>query len=120
MNTDLEKISEIFKALGDPTRLRLIRLLASQMIEKISVVELARKLEISQPSASQHIKVLKNLNLLLAKKERPYIYYYINLTEFHRQKEILTRLFNLALTQCVEGGNCETCQFRNGCNEKGK
>jgi len=61
---EITKMANIFKAFADPTRLRLIRLLASNMEEKLCVVDLAKKLGISQPAASQHIKVLKNINIL--------------------------------------------------------
>jgi len=53
-----------FKALGEPTRLRIIRLLAQK---ELCVCELEEILNISQPRVSQHLKVLKQARLV---KER--------------------------------------------------
>ena len=44
MNDIVKKMSEVFKALGDPTRLRIIRMLASNMENNLCVVDLAKKL----------------------------------------------------------------------------
>ena len=54
------KMSEVFRALSDPTRLRIIRMLASNMESDLCVVDLAKKVGISQPALSQHIRILKN------------------------------------------------------------
>ena len=110
-------MANIFKAFADPTRLRLIRLLASNMEEKLCVVDLAKKLGISQPAASQHIKVLKNNNILYAQNERPRIYYYINLVEFKKQKAMLDQLYELAFKKCAQSGQCEKCPFRDECDD---
>ncbi|MHA1355301.1 MAG: ArsR/SmtB family transcription factor [Candidatus Heimdallarchaeota archaeon] len=85
----LNKAAEVFKVLSDPTRLRMIRLLASNMEDKLCVIDLAKKLKISQPAASQHLKVLKNVDLVYTKTERPRIYYYLNLIELRNQKKNL-------------------------------
>ena len=50
-----------FKALGQPTRLHIIRLLAEQ---DLCVCELTEVLQTSQPRISQHLKVLKNAGLV--------------------------------------------------------
>ena len=110
-------MAKIFKAFADPTRLRLIGLLASNMEEKLCVVDLAKKLDISQPAASQHIKVLKNINILYAKNERPRIYYYINIIEFKKQKAMLDQLYEQAFIKCAQSGQCEKCPFRDECDD---
>lgn len=64
--TDLEQIlelSEVLKALSDPTRLKLIVLLQEHG-RALCVKGLARKLEISQPAVSQHIRILKQARLI--------------------------------------------------------
>lgn len=45
-----------FKTLGEPTRLRMVRLLAQV---ELRVCELEEMLKISQPRISQHLRVLK-------------------------------------------------------------
>jgi len=112
----LNKAAEIFKVLADPTRLRMIRLLASNMEDRLCVIDLAEKLKISQPAVSQHLKVLKNSNLVYTKMERPRIYYYLNLIELRKQKENLDNLFDLAFTKCNQDGQCQDCPFLDDCN----
>ena len=55
-----------FKALGEPTRLRIIRLLAQ---EELCVCELEEILKMSQPRISQHLRVLKQARLVTERKE---------------------------------------------------
>ena len=113
----ISKMAEIFKAFSDPTRLRLIRLLASNMEERLTVQELAQKLNISQPAASQHLKVLKNIDVLVVKNERPRKFYYLNLAELKRQKIMLDQLYQLAFTRCDRDGQCGDCPFRDDCDD---
>jgi len=113
---ELIKLAEIFKVLADPTRLRLIRLLASNMEDKLCVIDLAKKLKITQPAASQHLKVLKSANLLYTHLERPRKYYYLNLVELRNQKENLDNLFKLAFVKCSQDGQCQECPFLDSCD----
>ncbi|MGC9779526.1 MAG: winged helix-turn-helix transcriptional regulator [Candidatus Heimdallarchaeota archaeon] len=113
---NLIKAANVFKILADPTRLRMIRLLASNMEDKLCVIDLAKKLGITQPAASQHLKILKSANLLYTKTERPRIYYYLNLIELRKQKENLDDLFALAFTKCSKGGQCQDCPFLDLCD----
>ncbi len=117
MKKEILEVSEIFKALSDPTRLRLIRLLASNMEEKLCVVDLAVKLGVSQPATSQHLKVLKTVKILYSEKERPKIYYFLNLVEFRRQKKLVDKMYDFAFTRCSQGGLCEDCPFRDDCED---
>lgn len=55
-----------FKALGEPTRLKIIRLLATQ---EMCVCELEEIMQISQPRISQHLKILKQAGLVTERRE---------------------------------------------------
>ncbi|HHV16036.1 MAG TPA: winged helix-turn-helix transcriptional regulator [Gelria sp.] len=55
-----------FKALGEPTRLKILRLLAEQ---ELCVCELEEILDMSQPRVSQHLKVLKQAGLVKERRE---------------------------------------------------
>ena len=56
----------IFKALGEPTRLKILRLLAEQ---ELCVCDLEEILQMSQPRISQHLKVLKQAGLVKERRE---------------------------------------------------
>lgn len=55
-----------FKALGEPTRLKILRMLAEQ---DLCVCDLEEVLQISQPRISQHLKVLKQAGLVQVRRE---------------------------------------------------
>jgi len=56
----------IFKAMGEPTRLRIIKLLAER---ELCVCELEEIMQISQPRISQHLKVLRQAGLVKERRE---------------------------------------------------
>ena len=64
----------VFKALGDPTRLRLVRVLLEGGTE-LCVCELADTLEESQYNVSKHCAALKSAGLLESRREGRWIYY---------------------------------------------
>lgn len=62
----ISQLTSIFKALGEPTRLKIVRLLSTQ---ELYLCELAEVLDMSQPRVSQHIKVLKNAGIIQERKQ---------------------------------------------------
>lgn len=71
----MELYVKIFKALGEPTRLRILRLLS---VRPMYVCELESVLGISQPRISQHLKVLKEATILRETKEAQKTFYMLN------------------------------------------
>ena len=57
-------MAEVLKSLGDEKRLKIIKMLVSNVNEVYCVSDVAQQLGISQPAASQHIKILKNVGIL--------------------------------------------------------
>jgi ArsR family transcriptional regulator len=100
-------MSDIFKALGDPTRLRIIRMLASKMEDKLCVVDLAKKLGITQPSASQHIKILKSVSILEPNRIGFHVYYSVNAEVLNSYKEDIDKLFKIVFEKCPKYGKCK-------------
>lgn len=66
---------KIFKALGDETRLKILILLSSR---NICAKGIARHLYISEAAVSQHIKVLKESELIKAYRKGYYVMYELN------------------------------------------
>lgn len=65
---------EIFKALGDETRLRLVNLFL-QADEDLCVCEMVDALELPQYQISKHLTILKNAGLLQASRRGTWVYY---------------------------------------------
>jgi ArsR family transcriptional regulator, zinc-responsive transcriptional repressor len=65
-------VSQTFKALGDPTRIRILHLLSH---EEHSVNDIAEKLSLLQSTVSHQLRFLKNLRLVKYRREGTTLYY---------------------------------------------
>ena len=70
--TEIQKLSGIYKALGDPTRLRILHCLKD---EEMCVCDISVILEMSQSAISHQLRVLRNLRLVKHRKEGKMVYY---------------------------------------------
>ncbi len=82
--------SDVFKALADPTRRRILRLLNRR--PEMSAGELAGEFDISAPSVSHHFNVLKEADLISARREGQQILYSLNTTVV---EDLMTMLFEM-------------------------
>ncbi|MEM3078250.1 MAG: metalloregulator ArsR/SmtB family transcription factor [Nitrososphaerales archaeon] len=64
--------SKIFKALSDPTRLKIIKLLS---VRDMCVCEIMVALDMTQPTASHHLNILENAGLVRPRREGKWIFY---------------------------------------------
>ena len=69
---DASKKSKFFKALGDSTRLKILGLLA---IKELCVCEVMVALELTQPTASHHLRILENVDLVTDRKDGKWVFY---------------------------------------------
>lgn len=69
---EIEKLAEFHKALGDPTRLRILSLLKTN---ERCVCEIVEILRLSQPTVSQHMRRLKSVNLVKDRRKGRWVYY---------------------------------------------
>ncbi len=65
-------VSQTFKALGDPTRIRILNLICS---EEHSVNDIADILDLSQSNVSHQLRFLKNLRLVKFRRDGTTLYY---------------------------------------------
>lgn len=65
-------VAELFKALADPTRIRIISILAHT---EMCVGDLCIALEISQPAVSYQLRILRELRIVRARREGKHIFY---------------------------------------------
>lgn len=70
-------MNEVFKALADPTRRKILDLLKEQ---ELTAGEIADQFEMSKPSISSHLKILKSAGLVLDEKKGQFIIYSLNST----------------------------------------
>jgi ArsR family transcriptional regulator, arsenate/arsenite/antimonite-responsive transcriptional repressor len=68
-------LSRVFKALGDPVRLRLLSLIASHEGGEACVCELSGVFDLSGPTISHHLKVLREADLIVGERRGTWVYY---------------------------------------------
>lgn len=64
-----------FKALSDPVRLRLLSSVASHAGGEACVCDISAGVEVSQPTVSHHLKVLRDAGLLISERRGSWVYY---------------------------------------------
>ncbi|MEC1732385.1 autorepressor SdpR family transcription factor [Bacillus mojavensis] len=70
-------MNKAFKALADPTRRRILDLLKQQ---DLTAGQIADQFDMSKPSISHHLNILKNTDLVRDQKKGQYIIYSLNTT----------------------------------------
>jgi ArsR family transcriptional regulator len=71
-----ERIAAIAKALGDPIRLQLVDVLRKHAGE-VCVCELVPLFDLSQPTVSHHLKVLREAGIVGSERRGLWAYYYV-------------------------------------------
>ncbi|MDQ6875607.1 MAG: metalloregulator ArsR/SmtB family transcription factor [Actinomycetota bacterium] len=70
-------LAGVLKALADPVRLRLLSLIASHAGGEACVCELTDDFDVSQPTISHHLKVLREAGLLTCERRASWVYYQV-------------------------------------------
>jgi ArsR family transcriptional regulator len=70
-------LARMFKALGDPVRLRLLSRVASHAGGEACVCELSAGFDLTQPTISHHLKVLRETGLLECERRGTWVYYWV-------------------------------------------
>jgi ArsR family transcriptional regulator, arsenate/arsenite/antimonite-responsive transcriptional repressor len=80
--------ADLFRALGDPARIRIVNLLATTS-EPICVCTLVEPLSLSQPTVSHHLKRLADAGLLDREQRGKWAYYSLNQAAVERLAGLL-------------------------------
>jgi len=101
----MKDVSEIFKAVSEPTRIRIMKLLILAQKDKKGLCgrDFAEILDIQQCNLSRHLRVLENAELLNRKKEGKLVYNTPkeNVDDFHK-----------LLMKTIENAKDNTGQFK--------
>lgn len=76
MRRDLKQWATIYRGLGNPNRLKILKILSQT--EQMSVSELADELDITLKNTSRNLGILLNLNLVEFKGKHDRVYYSLN------------------------------------------
>ena len=89
----IDDIAAAFAALGQPSRLRIIRLLLSAYPQGLPAGEIQRELKISASTLSHHLEKLRQVGLVSAAKDRQWIWY-------SARSEALHQLLDFLFAEC--------------------
>jgi ArsR family transcriptional regulator len=81
-------LAAMFKALGDPVRLRLLSLIASHGGE-VCVCDLSVPFDLSGPTISHHLKVLREAGLIDCERRGTWVYYWLQPAALRRLAAVL-------------------------------
>ncbi len=82
-------MNQALKALSDPTRREVLRLLGGG---ERKAGELAERFDMTKPSMSHHFSVLKDADLIRSRRDGQQIYYSLNTTVL---QDVMTRMWDL-------------------------
>ncbi|HEY8480630.1 MAG TPA: metalloregulator ArsR/SmtB family transcription factor [Spirillospora sp.] len=82
-------LAPLFKAIADPVRLRLLSLIACHEGGEVCVCELTAAFDLTAPTISHHLKVLKQAGLIDSERRGTWVYYRLNPGVLERLSTIL-------------------------------
>ena len=102
-------MDEVFKALGDPTRLKIVQMLAEN--GETCVCKIVEAFNLSQPAVSHHMGILKHAGLLFARREGQWIHYSLNVRALEEGPfAFLKEMLEAGLVSGLKTRNTKTVQ----------
>jgi ArsR family transcriptional regulator, arsenate/arsenite/antimonite-responsive transcriptional repressor len=83
------QLAATLKALADPVRLRVLSVVASHEGGEVCVCELSAGIDLTQPTISHHLKVLRTAGLLDSERRASWVYYRVNQTALQQLSQLL-------------------------------
>jgi ArsR family transcriptional regulator len=68
-------LAQVFKALGDPVRLRLVSLIGAHQGGEVCVCDLTEAFDLTQPTISHHLRVLREAGIITSDRRGTWVYY---------------------------------------------
>jgi ArsR family transcriptional regulator, arsenate/arsenite/antimonite-responsive transcriptional repressor len=84
------ELARVFKAIGEPVRLRLLSLIASHAGGEACVCDLTGAFELSGPTISHHLKVLREAGIIEGERRGTWIYYRVRPETLSAVSSVLT------------------------------
>ncbi|MFB5193957.1 metalloregulator ArsR/SmtB family transcription factor [Neobacillus sp. KR4-4] len=85
----LDKIVSFYKTMGDPTRIRIVAILAKGPLHGQAI---AGKLGLSAPTITHHLKKLREVHVVYDRRVKNTIYFYLNESLINQQAKVFTEL----------------------------
>ena len=83
-------LAQVFKALADPVRLRLVSLIGAHQGGEACVCELTTAFALTQPTISHHLKVLREAGIIDGERRGTWVYYWLVPAALERMAALLS------------------------------
>ena len=94
-------LSRLFKAMADPVRLRLLSLIASHAGGEACVCDLTDAFDLTAPTISHHLKVLRESGLITGDRRGTWVYYRVHPEVLARLSDVLQSDISAAVEATV-------------------
>lgn len=91
-------LARVFKAIADPARLRLLSLIASHAGGDACVCDLLDAFDLTGPTISHHLKVLREAGLITGRRQGTWVHYTLHTGMLQRLSDVLVPAEVLAVT----------------------
>jgi ArsR family transcriptional regulator, arsenate/arsenite/antimonite-responsive transcriptional repressor len=88
-DTSAGELAALFKAVADPARLRLLSLIACHQGGESCVCDLLDAFDMTAPSVSYHLKILREAGLISSERRGTWVYYRVNPAVMARMSAVL-------------------------------
>jgi ArsR family transcriptional regulator, arsenate/arsenite/antimonite-responsive transcriptional repressor len=86
---EAERLAQLLKAIADPTRLQLLRLIQSSPDGESCVCDLTECLNLRQPTISHHLKTMTAAGLLTREKRGTWVWYKVDQSGMDKIRDII-------------------------------
>ena len=83
-------LAQVFRALGDPVRLRLVSLIGAHQGGEACVCDLTAAFSLTQPTISHHLKVLRQAGIIDSERRGTWVYYRLVPAALERMAALLS------------------------------
>ncbi|WP_282140123.1 metalloregulator ArsR/SmtB family transcription factor [Cytobacillus oceanisediminis] len=101
----LNRLVAFYKTMGDPTRIRIVFLLAKGPLHGQAI---AGKLGLTPPTITHHLNKLREINLVYQRRDKNTVYFYLNESVLKQQSGVLAKLADKEEVKKMEEQNIES------------
>lgn len=111
----VERFTAYSKAVGEPNRMKMIKILGSHEPNTLNVSDIAEMLGLSQPAATKHLKIMENVGLFDRERVGTSVYYSLNREALQEYRDLIDYAFAHCNTKCEYGYDCKNCPYEDTC-----
>ncbi len=89
---NLDRAASLFKVLGDPTRLQILRMIGDNPRREYCSADICAALDISAPTVTHHVKKLLEVGLIARKKRGKWAYFEIISPQYRKVDQFMSTI----------------------------